>query len=68
MKKSNINFIKQILDNYFEKIHLIFFFIKAQSNLDNCIEILQYINLRNKKNIKDGKKKFHFSLLKMEKI
>ena len=64
MKKSNINFIKQILDNYFEKIHLIFFFIKAQSNLDNCIEILQYINLRNKKNIKDGKIKIPLLFIK----
>lgn len=61
MEKSNI---KQILDKYFEKIHLIFFFIKAQSNLDNCIEILQFINHRNKKNVKDGKKKIPILFIK----
>ena len=32
IKDENNKFIKQILDEYFGKIHLIFFFIKAQSN------------------------------------
>ena len=68
MKKSNIKFIKKILDEYLGKIHLIFFFIKAQSNLENCIEILKYIKLKNKKILKMQIKKIHYFSLKMEKI
>ena len=47
IKQSNIKFIKKILDEYFGKIHFIYFFIKAQNNLENCIEILKYIKLKN---------------------
>jgi GTP-binding protein EngB required for normal cell division len=64
IKKSNIKFIKQILDEYFGKIHLIFFFIKGQSNLENCIEILKYIKLKNEKNVKDGNKKIPILFIK----
>ena len=56
IKEENNKFIEQILDEYFGKIHLIFFFIKAQSNLENCIEILKYIKLKNEKNVKEGNK------------
>ena len=52
IKKSNIKLIKQILDEYFGKIYLIYFFIKSQSNLENCIEILKYIKLKKEKNFK----------------
>ena len=64
IKKSNIKFIKKILDEYFGKIHLIFFFIKAQSNLENCIELLKYIKLKNEKNFKEGKKKIPLLFIK----
>ena len=64
IKKSNIKFIKQILDEYFGKIHLIYFFIKAQSNLENCIEILKYIKLKNEKNFKKGSNKIPLLFIK----
>ena len=64
IKKSNIKFIKKILDEYFGKIHLIFFFIKAQSNLENCIEILEYIKNKNEKNCKEGIKKIPLIFIK----
>jgi len=64
IKNSNIKFIKQILDEYFGKIHLIFFFIKAQSNLENCIEILKYIKNKNEKNFKEGIKKIPLIFIK----
>ena len=64
MKKSNIKFIKKIIDEYFGKIHLIFFFIKAQSNLENCIEILKYIKLKNEKIDKKGNKKIPVLFIK----
>ena len=64
IKESNIKFIKQILDEYFGKIHLIYFFIKAQSNLENCIEILKYIKLKNEENFKKGLKKIPLLFIK----
>ena len=35
------------LDKEFDSIHMIYFFIKDRSNLDNCVEILKYINKKN---------------------
>ena len=59
VKKKDLNsfeLIKSKLSNIFNKIHIIYFFIKAQSNLEQCIDILSYIqNLninRNKKKLK----------------
>ena len=64
IKEANNKFIKQILDEYFGKIHLIYFFIKAQSNLENCIEILKYIKFKNEKNVKEGNKKIPILFIK----
>ena len=64
IRKSNIKFIKKILDEYFEKIHLIYFFIKGQSNLEYCIDILEYIKLKNQSNFKSGKKKIPIIFIK----
>ena len=64
MNNSNIKFLKKIIDEYFGKIHLIYFFIKSQSNLENCIEILKYIKLKNEKNIKEGYKKIPIIFIK----
>jgi len=64
VKKSNSKFIKEILDKYFGKIHLIFIFIKTQSNLENCIEILKYIKLKNEKSVKEGNKKIPLIFIK----
>ena len=58
VKKKNLDsyqLIKLKLYKIFDKIHIIFFFIKAQSNLEQCIDMLKFIrdiNLeRSKKNI-----------------
>ena len=64
MNNSIIKLIKQIIDQYFGKIHLIYFFIKSQSNLENCIEILKYIKLKNEKNVKEGNKKIPLLFIK----
>jgi GTPase Era involved in 16S rRNA processing len=64
IKEANNKFIKQILDEYFGKIHLIYFFIKAQSNLENCIEILKYIKFKNEKSINEGNKKIPILFIK----
>ena len=68
IKKSNFKIIKKELDKYFNRIHLIYFFIKAQSNLEYCLDMLEYIKDKNKKLVKHGKKKFQLYLLKMVKI
>ena len=36
--------VKGKLSKILKKIHIIYFFIKAQSNLEQCISMLQYIN------------------------
>ena len=40
------------LDKEFNNIHLIYFFLKGQSNIEQCINILKYINNKNKEKIK----------------
>ena len=59
VKKKGLNsfeLIKSKLSKIFDKIHIIYFFIKAQSNLEQCIDILIYIQdlniKRNKNNLK----------------
>ena len=59
VKKKDLNsfeLIKSKLSDIFNEIHIIYFFIKAQSNLEQCIDILSYIqNLninRNKNKLK----------------
>lgn len=50
---NSFNLIKNQLNRIFNKIHIVYFFIKAQSNLEQCIDILQYIkdiNLKRHKN------------------
>ena len=56
----NKDYFKQIknkLDEYFSRIHIIYFFLKAQSNMEYCIDMLKYINDKNKSLIKKGRKK-----------
>ena len=50
---NSFKLIKSELDNIFEQIHFVFFFIKAQSNIEDCIDMLEYIRDKNK----DRKKK-----------
>ena len=64
INNSNIKFIQKIVDTYFGKIHLIYFFIKAQSNLENCIGILKYIKFKNEKIFKEGMQKIPIIFIK----
>ena len=41
------NKIKKKLEKIFDNIHMIYFFLKGQSNLEQCIEVLKYINNKN---------------------
>ena len=56
VKKEGLNsfeLIKKKLNSIFDKIHIIYFFIKAQSNLEQCIDMLRFIeekNINRKKN------------------
>ena len=49
--------IKNQLENFFNEIHIIYFFTKAQSNLEQCIDMLKYVKQKNKerkeKNLKN---------------
>ncbi len=47
--------IKEKLGKIFNKIHIIYFFIKAQSNLEQCINMLQYIKEINNERRKNKK-------------
>ena len=45
--------IINLLDKEFNNIHMIYFFVKGQSNLEQCIEVLKYVknkNLQREKN------------------
>ena len=57
VKKQDFEFIKKELDHHINKINLIFFFIKAQSNLEQSIVLLKYIQNINIKLAKKGKYK-----------
>ena len=41
------------LDEEFNNIHLIYFFMRGQSNIEQCINTLKYINDKNKEKIKN---------------
>ena len=48
--------IIDMIDEEFDSIHMIYFFLKAQSNIEQCIETLKYIqkkNLEREKNKQD---------------
>ena len=48
--------IIDMIDEEFDSIHMIYFFLKAQSNIEQCIETLKYIqkkNLEREKNNQD---------------
>ena len=47
--------VKDKLEKIIDKIHIIYFFLKAQSNLEQCIMMLKYINNINKD--REGDKK-----------
>lgn len=57
IKKSDFKLIKKELDKYFKRIDIIYFFIKAQSNLEYCVEMLEYIKEKNKSMVKKGRNK-----------
>ena len=55
VKTKNLNsfeLIKSKLDEIFCQIHIIIFFNKSQGNLENCIDMLEYINNKNEERIK----------------
>ena len=55
IESKNINSYKKIkkeLDKYFDNLHIIFFFLRKQSNLDNCIDLLKYIKNKNDERIR----------------
>ena len=45
---NSFELIKNELGKIFHKIHIVYFFIKAQSNLEQCINMLKYIKEINK--------------------
>jgi GTPase Era involved in 16S rRNA processing len=56
--------IKEKLKHVFAQIHFVFFFIKAQSNLEQCIDMLQYINDKNKERIEKNMNKIPIIFIK----
>ena len=49
--------IKNQLDKFFNEIHIIYFFTKAQSNLEQCIDMLKYVKQKNKERKEKNLKK-----------
>jgi len=49
---NSFKLIKSKLDEIFCQIHIIIFFNKSQGNLENCIDMLEYINNKNEERIK----------------
>ena len=63
-KLNSFELIREELSQIFDKIHIIYFFIKAQSNLEQCINMLQYINEINKKRKKNNINKIPILFIK----
>ena len=66
-KTKNLNsfkLIKSKLDNEFKYIHIVYFFIKSQSNIENCIDILEYIKNKNIERVKKNKNKIPILFVK----
>jgi len=55
INQNNFKQIRKELDKYFSIIHIIYFFIKGQSNLEHCIDMLKYIKENNRIMIKNKK-------------
>ena len=64
VKTNEFELIKKQLDHHINKIHLIYFFIKAQSNLEQSIQLLQYIKDKNTQIFKDRKYKIPIIFIK----
>ena len=55
VESKNLNSVKKVkkeLDKLLDDIHIIFFFLRKQSNLDNSIDLLKYIKSKNDERIK----------------
>ena len=61
---NSFNLIKDKLSTIFNKIHAIFFFIKAQSNIEQCIDMLKYIKDINLERAKNNKNKIPIIFIK----
>ena len=56
IESKNLNSLKKMkkeINNYFDNIHIIYFFLRKQSNLDNSIELLKFIKTKNDERIKN---------------
>ena len=56
--------IKEQLDKVFHEIHIIYFFTKAQSNIELCIDMLKYIKIKNKEREEKQLKKIPIIFIK----
>ena len=63
-KLNSFNLIKSKLDNEFKYIHIVYFFIKSQSNIENCIDMLEYIKNKNIERVKKNKNKIPILFVK----
>jgi len=64
VKKEEFELIKKQIDHHISKIHLILFFIKAQSNIEQSIGLLQYIKDKNIQIYKERKFKIPIIFIK----
>ena len=56
VKSKNLNSLKKMkkeIDKFFDNIHIIYFFLRKQSNLDNSIELLKFIKTKNDERVKN---------------
>lgn len=66
VKNDNLDYkeLSNKIKNEFDRIDIIFFFLKSQSNIENCIKLLKYIHDKNEENIKKGKNKIPIIFIK----
>ena len=56
VESKNLNSLKKMkkeIDKFFDNIHIIYFFLRKQSNLDNSIELLKFIKTKNDERAKN---------------
>ena len=61
---NSFNLIKSKLDAEFSHIHIVYFFLKSQSNIEQCIDMLKYIKVKNLEREKKQKSKIPIIFVK----
>ena len=61
---NSFKLIKSKLEEEFKHMHIVYFFLKSQSNIENCIDMLEFIKNKNEERKKNNKSKIPIIFVK----